>query len=177
MMVTPVPFVALAPGTVALCRSSRLLRPICPTRVPRVRAPYLVHLSRNPGSHVFDLERGAPRPGKTAPPWRAHITLVAGDVERVAPFRYPRRVSFPSDRLFGAPRKVAYSFGPRHWHGHAGTVYLAPPFLFGGQLGNHLVYRWRVGRIEYAVTLHAWAPLAQAIETLRALVESAPHPP
>jgi hypothetical protein len=108
---------------------------------------------------------------------RAHITLVAGDIERVAPFRYPRSVSFPSDRLFGAPRKVAYSFGPRRWHGHAGTVYLAPPFLFGGQLGNHLVYRWRVGRIEYAVTLHAWAPLAQAIETLRALVESAPHPP
>lgn len=55
-----------------------------------------------------------------------------------------------------------------------GILYLAPPFLFGGQLGNHLVYRWHVGRIEYAVTLHAWVRLAQAIETLRAVVESAP---
>ena len=177
MMVTPVPFVALAPGTVSLCRSSRLLRPICPGRAPRVRAPYLVHLSRDPKSHVFDLERGAPRPRRTAPPWRAHITLVAGDVEHVAPFTYPQRVSAPTTRLFHAQRRVAYSFGTRSWNGHGGTLYLAPPFLFGGQLGNHLVYRWRVGRIEYAVTLHAWAPLSQAIETLRAVVESAPRQP
>lgn len=142
-----------------------------------MRAPYLVHLSRDPYAHVFDLERGAPRPGKTGPPWRAHITLVAGDVDHVAPFAYPRRVSVPTARLFRAPRKVAYSFGTRRWNGHAGTLYLAPPFLFGGQLGNHLVYRWRVGRTEYAVTLHAWVPLARAIETLRAVVESAsPRP-
>lgn len=176
-MVTSVPFVALAPGPVALCRSSRLLRPICPARAPRVRAPYLVHLSRDSRAHVFDLERGAPRPGRTAPPWRAHITLVAGDVEHVAPFTYPRRVSVPTARLFRAQRKVAYSFGARRWSGHLGTLYLAPPFLFGGQLGNHLVYRWRVGRIEYAVTLHAWASLSQAIETLQAVVGSAPRSP
>jgi hypothetical protein len=177
MLATPVPFVALSPAAVALCRSSRLLLSICPTRVPRVRAPYLVHLSRDAESHVFDLERGAPRPGRTAPPWRAHITLVAGDVEHVAPFVYPRRISLPSDRLLRAPRKVAYSFGPRRWHGQTGTLYLAPPFLFGGQLGNHLVYRWRVGRIEYAVTLHAWLPIAQSIATLREVVDAAPRRP
>jgi hypothetical protein len=41
-------------------------------------------------------------------------------------------------------------------------------------LGNHLVFRWREGRREYVVSLHAWEPLTEAAATLKAIVASTP---
>jgi hypothetical protein len=42
-------------------------------------------------------------------------------------------------------------------------------------VGGHLEFCFRANRINYAITLHAWPPLAQAVATLEDLVGSALH--
>ncbi len=177
----PVALVRLAPAKLAHCRRSRLLRPACPTRVPRVRATFLSHLAREgrgPSTlHTFNLERGGEtpdQPERNRPPRMAHIVLVAGDVDRVAPFAYPDRPTRLRDGLMRRARTEALFLGRPGWHGRDGRLYLAPPFTHGGMLGNHLIFRWQTGATEYAVTLHAWEPLREAVATLRTVVASTP---
>jgi hypothetical protein len=176
-----VALVRLAPAKLTHCRRSRLLRPACPTRVPRVRASYLTHLARDLGGphplDVFNLERGGEhpqRPQRNRPPRMAHLLLIAGDVERAAAFDYPNDPTRLRDGLMLRPRTKAIDFGTVGWAGRRGRLYLAPPHLHGGMLGNHLVFRWQAGATEYAVTLHAWEPLREAAATLRAVVASTP---
>ena len=75
--------------------------------------------------------------------------------------------------LFG-PRASHVQLGTRLWNGTAGSLTLAPPHPLGGQQGNHLIYRWQRGEVEYALGLHAWEPFTEAIATLRETVESIP---
>jgi hypothetical protein len=51
-------------------------------------------------------------------------------------------------------------------------MFVAPSYLRGGQLGNHVVFRWKAGNTEYLVSLHAWKPLDTARATLAAIVRS-----
>lgn len=165
--------VPLAPAKLALCRRSPRLRAICPRVVPLVRAPYLSHLADGEPAAVFDLERGVPG---QPPPRSAHMTLVAGDVESADPFQHPRAAdatSSLSDSLLNKKRVKAISFGRAMWGGHDGVLFLAPPFLYGGQLGDHLVFEWTRDGRRFVFSLHAWKPLADTAATLRALVEAA----
>ena len=72
-------------------------------------------------------------------------------------------------------RKRAIAFGTVRWGGRNGRLYLAPPYLYGGMMGNHLIFRWREGGRSYALGLHAWEPLREAAATLRAIVGSLPR--
>jgi hypothetical protein len=127
--------------------------------------------------HVFDLERGGEdprRPGSARPPRVAHLTIVAGAVDRLTPFAQPldgEPVSLGSG-LMRRKRSQALFFGRHRWGGRTGALFLAPPFIYGGQLGNHLCYRWRERGIDYLVSLHGWEPLPDAAATLRAIVAS-----
>jgi hypothetical protein len=140
--------------------------------VPVVRAPYTSHLSDEERDALFDLERGVPG---DPPPRGAHLTFGAGDIERSGPFVHPR-LSDPSSALSDAAldpnRQEPVSFGRASWGGHEGVLFLAPPFLHGGQLGDHLVYAWSTGNARFAVSLHTWKPLADAAATLREIVEA-----
>jgi hypothetical protein len=121
---------------------------------------------------LFDLERGVPG---QAPPRAAHITVGAGQVERSDPFAHPGRsdpASAPSDSLLDEDRRTAISFGPVTWGGHDGVLFLAPPFLHGGQLGDHLVFEWGEANDRHVYSLHAWKPLADTAATLKAIVEA-----
>jgi hypothetical protein len=51
---------------------------------------------------------------------------------------------------------------------------LAPPFPVGGIDGDHLVFRWEDSELQYAISLHAWLPLAEVEATLKAIVVSSP---
>ena len=42
-------------------------------------------------------------------------------------------------------------------------------------MGNHLIFRWREHGRTYALGLHAWEPLSEAVATLRAIVDSLPR--
>lgn len=178
----PVELVPLAPKKLAHCRKSALLRAACPTLVPRVRAAYLAHLGiEHEGTPLslatFNLERGAEypqAPERNAPPRMAHLVVVGGHVERAAAgvFDDVRRVRL-RDGLVRRTRDHSVGFGAFEWSGRTGELLLAPSYPRGGMLGNHLVYRWREGRRDYAASLHAWEPLTQAAATLRAVVASA----
>jgi hypothetical protein len=174
------PLVAVPRSQLEQCEKSALLRSACPRLVPRTEAPYLSHLSRQPpGSgltlDVYDLERGGEdprRPGNARPPAFAHLTVLAGEVEQIAGFAQPLTgtpVSLKTG-LMRKERKQALFFGRVRWGGRMGSLFLAPPFIYGGQLGNHLCFRWRGQNTDYLISLHAWEPLSDAAATLRAIV-------
>lgn len=168
----PAPLVRLAEEKLAHCQQSPRLTPVCPVLVPRVRASYLSHLSEGDSDALFNLERGVPG---HAPPRGAHVTIGGGDTERSEPFEHPTRSdasSNPSDSLLDQKRQKPVSFGPVTWGGRDGVLFLAPPFLHGGQLGDHLVFEWGEGGDRFTYSLHAWEPLADTAATLKAMVEA-----
>jgi hypothetical protein len=165
--------VPLAPEKVSRCRRSARLRNICPVLVPRVRVPYLSHLSDRGPVALFDLERGLPG---HAPPRGAHITVGAGDVERIDPFEHPNATEDAAalaDHVLVDQRREAVSFGRVRWGAREGVLFLAPPFLYGAQLGDHLVFEWGEGDERFLYSLHAWKPLADTAATLKKMVEAA----
>ena len=169
--------VALPPTQLAKCVQSRLLRPACPRFVPRVTGGYRALFARDgklvPVLHVFDLERFAP---SLMPPEGAHIAVAAGAVQRLTPYADPtaRSPVVPVTHPVNAYRRKPVSLGPRTWNGRRGLLYLAPPYPWGGQLGDHLAFQWRDGPRLYVISLHTWWPLPQTAATLRAMVMALP---
>jgi hypothetical protein len=152
--VQPVRLVAIRRLDGRICRASRLLRPVCPRRVPATfyprRGVYLEPRGRAGERHDrFDLiglpTRKSPR----------HLALFAS--------RYGLDDVFRSE-----PRR---RLGRVVWGGRSGNLVLDPARR---TVGEHLVFRWRSRGIEYAFALAAWRPLREAIATLRAIVVSGP---
>lgn len=180
----PVPLVPLAEKKVVHCRESLLVRPACPTLVPRVGAAFLSHLYAAPAPpkwqfHSFGLERGGEWPGRperNRPPRMAHIDIVAGRVEGSAHgvFDYGDTVVALRNGLMRRDRMRSLYFGRVWWAGRAGDLLLAPAHPRGGVHGNHLIFRWGQGGVDFAVSLHAWEPLREAAATPRTIVESIP---
>jgi hypothetical protein len=165
--------VPLAPEKLSRCRRSAQLRNICPVLVPPVGGAYLSYLSDEGPFALFDLERGLPG---HAPPRGAHITIVAGDVERIDPFEHPtatEEAAVLADYVLVDERREAVSFGRVRWGAREGVLFLAPPFLHGGQLGDHLIFEWDEGDERFLYSLHAWKPLADTAATLKKMVEAA----
>ena len=181
--VRPAELVPLAPRRLEHCRRAVLLRPACPHLVPRVRAPYLGNLSTGllrPGSAsrlaVFNLERGGEdprRPERNRPPRMGHLVVAAGEVEALSAGAFASsRSARLRNGLLRLERSRPLELGPVRWAGRRGRLLLAPPYLRGGMLGNHLVFRWRQRGTDFVVSLHAWEPLREAVATLRAIVGS-----
>ena len=171
------PLVPLPSGQLARCQGSALLRPSCIREVPRVTGNYDASKAGDragPEFHVFDLEHFVP----SRPPKGAHITVAAGAVWRLTPYADPdrssRAVQLSENIRRASSRTSPVSFGHRRWNGRKGILYLAPPYLHGGQLGDHLVFQWGRGNHIRLVSLHAWAPLEETAATLRAMVETLP---
>jgi hypothetical protein len=155
-------------GAARRCRSSPLLRPVCPGLVPEapygdVPEVYVAQLIRSSGGapELFNLQWGAETPGRperNRPPRLAHVVLAAGSPEQTLRGIRVRAV-----------RNVT-------WSGRPGTLLRAAPYPGGGIHGNHLVFRWRAGKREYAASLHAWEPFSETVATLRAVIASMPRP-
>jgi hypothetical protein len=155
-------------GAARRCRAARLVRPACPRLVPE--APYderpEVYVAQlipaGPGApELFNLQWGAETPGRperNRPPRLSHVVLAAGA---------------PGEALQGIRLRP---LRPVAWSGRRGTLLRAAPYPRGGLHGNHLVFRWQEGNREYAVSLHIWAPPAETVATLRAVVASMPRP-
>jgi hypothetical protein len=78
-----------------------------------------------------------------------------------------------NDALLRPDRSRAVLLLRARWAGHKGEVVLAPPVPFGGEMGDHLIFRWKTKGVDYAFSLHSWAPLSEAVAMLKALVASA----
>jgi len=141
--------------------------------VPGVHAPYLSHLSEGGQVALFDLERGLPG---HVPPRGAHITVGAGEIERIDPFEHPTATAEAvalADNVLAEDRRKPVSFGRVRWGDREGVLFLAPPFLHGAQIGDHLVFEWRETNERFLYSLHAWRPLADTAATLKKMVEAA----
>jgi hypothetical protein len=180
---TSVPLQRLPAGALGKCESSLLLRPACPTRIPAApydpqSAIYDARLSRqfpSRDAHTFNLQWGCETPGRperNRPPRMVHLLLVAGAVEPVFPVGVHAE---PRDGLMHTKRRVGLDLGSVRWSGRSGRLILAPPVPFGGVEGNHVIFNWREGGIDYRLSLHAWEPFMESVATLRATVGSLPQ--
>jgi hypothetical protein len=165
----PTPDVALVPtpeNALAACRSSPLLRRACPQLVPEApydRRPEVYVVELRPGGRsapeTFNLQWGAEdpsRPERNRPPRLSHLVVVAGR---------------SGTTLRGVETRVLRR---TTWEGRRGRLLLAAPYPRGGLMGDHLIFRWRDGRREYAASLHAWEPFQETVNTLEAVVASMP---
>ena len=175
----PVEIMATPWGPLQKCRSSLLLRRICPRVLPRIPGWLTYPRYGNPVDTTFGIEYGGEYPGKpelNRPPALVHVEIAAGHAgTNVASEWRSNELVRPRNGLLRVARKDALSLGRVRWGGRAGEILLAPPFPTGGSLGNHLVFRWRERRVEYLVTLHAWEPFLETVRTLRTMVESIPR--
>ena len=174
-----IPVMPLAAEHSERCRESGFLRPVCVRVVPQITG-YASALYVEPGLDVFDLGRGAesPRhPERNRPPSMLHVVAAGGDVNRLTPFQDPigGRGAQLQDGLMSRDRTRPVSFGKVRWASRVGVLYLAPPFASGGMLGNHLVFAWTEIDRRYVVSLHAWEPLTESVDTLRKMVEQLPN--
>jgi hypothetical protein len=94
-----------------------------------------------------------------APPYFVHV-LVYGAVARSdLPFPLPKGPpQHLSDALLQSNHPGrAILVGDVRWGGHKGQLILAPSYPGGGEVGSHLVFSYRTGRIIHGISLHPWS--------------------
>jgi hypothetical protein len=147
------------------CRGGRA---VCVPKVERPRAPYVFLGTVRRSGGAF-----ACRVGNVAPGWyqvvlwyrSCGVNLILAPVWQQG----VKRAQLV-DGLMHVPRAQLLRLGVRRWAGQKGSLELAPPYLRGGMLGNHLIFRWHARRREHLMSLHAWEPLTEAVGVLRAIV-------
>lgn len=123
-------------------------------------------------------------PTRDAPPSFLHAVVEGGDLHNsFASFGFPRKgpATTPTDGLTRSRERTrlvrrvpqAVFLGRVTWGGINGVVALAPPYNAVSSIhGDHLIFRWRRGETEYALSIHAWEPFSESFATLRAMIES-----
>jgi hypothetical protein len=152
----PLGLVPTPPWALRACRASRLLRPICPRRVPAAR-----------------YRRGGLRLSPVGAAGRRFDFLVlAGTM----PPRGVRLVLLAS--RYGLGRSVGGVFAARRpsrstrWGRLHGDLFRDRSDTSVPR--GRVVFRWQARGVDYAVALHAWEPAREATATLRAVVASTP---
>jgi len=182
----PVVMVPLPDRLLTRCRSAFVLRPVCPRLIPKVSGGLtvsgpVVQRPKATGFTDFDLEHGAPNEKRTwlnRPPGVLHLTLVAGrrpgNLFGGMPYPGSKATATLRNGQSTRTRRKPLLYGTRRWGGHSGSLFLAPSYPYGGQIGGHLAFWWRKGHDGYVVSLHAWEPLTECSRVLRAIVASTP---
>ena len=167
-----------AGGAIATCADSRM-RGVTLTSSACASQTWILEVGA-PAGLPPDAPPGLPGkrlgPSRTRPPHYVHIIVYAarGSLAAKFPFSWPHGPAQAiSDGLLRPGRKAAIFLGRRDWAGHRGTLILAPPLIFGGENGDHLIFRWRHRDVDHTVSLHSWASLTEAVLTLKAEVRSA----
>jgi hypothetical protein len=177
--VEPIALVPMRPSALRRCRKFPELAELCPLQVPEGRygpgsGAYETFSDRpSPGVYgaTFNLGQGGEdprRPERNRPPALVHLIVTAAPP---FPTGLPKRVKLRDGLMEERRRKPLY-LGPATWGGHEGVLLLAPPYPLGGLQSNHLIFSWDLG--SKAVSLHAWEPLTEVPDVLRAVVESIP---
>jgi hypothetical protein len=157
-----------------VCRASRLLRPICASRVPAgvyPRSGLFVSPIGRPGERydVFELN------GRPPPPRRLVLLASRYGLGRQALADWTRlgRGVGLRPSLTTRQRSAPLLVSAVRWGDREGVLVLED--TDGGPLENHLVFRWRRAGIDCAAAIRAWEPLPQTTAALRAIVLSIPR--
>jgi hypothetical protein len=166
---------ATPPLAQRVCRASRLLRRICPARVPAGVYPrsglFLSPIGR-PGDRydVFELN------GRPAPSLRLVLLASRYGLGRQALAGWARleraRAVGLRPGLTTRRRSAPLLVSAVRWGERDGVLVLEDGD--GGPLENHLVFRWRGRGIDYAAAVRAWEPVPEAVAALRAIVLAIP---
>jgi hypothetical protein len=162
------------------CTRVAALRSACPTKMPQLtEQAHRAKAFRTGRSSVFYVEWSGPYPGITrrnAPPRFAHINVIASPVDHPLAFDWPAQMITEIEELANAQEKrdEPLLLGAYTWGGKSGEVALAPSFPAGGIEGDHLIFRWIETETAYSISLHAWKPLVESLNDLKAVVESVP---
>jgi hypothetical protein len=183
----PLPLAPTSAKALATCLKMPVIRAVCPARVPLVSGgPVLVEAgcldsagalvplgSRRCRSASWSVMGRSPIPAFTG-----HLVISASSEDPQCQYPDEQRGSVADDALLSPTRRKAVLFGHVDWYGRSGALVLAPPyFAGGGPVGDHLEFCFDAGGVYYAITIHAWAPLAQSVATLRGWVGSERHMP
>jgi len=112
----------------------------------------------------WDASRWVPLPSVSLlfpPPYHVHVEIAATITPGVTlglGSEWPAGSHAVTDSLLTPRRTRAVSLGWVRWFGHRGQLVLNPVYPYGGEWGGHLVFLFTIGRVRYAVTLHAWLP-------------------
>ena len=165
-----VPMTAAPDWLSMICRTRAILRVACPSRVPAtgVHSAYItvVPMPWDGRTKRPSLLVSADWLGRRPPPF-VHLELATGRfpvASRYAPRAPISRLKVPEDYNVTQPIPL----GERAWTANPGRL------VFGDCFGNHLCYRWRQDGRRYQIDLHAWGPVTQTVQVLRAIVRSTP---
>ena len=92
------------------------------------------------------------------PPYFVHVLVYGTTDVSALGFALPRGRPRPlTDALLQrTDRRRAVLIGRVTWAGHPGELILAPSFPGGGEMGSHLIFSYRTGRIYRGISLHPW---------------------
>jgi hypothetical protein len=162
---------------ISKCERIPELRAACPDRIPVTEEAAGNRARSFPsgeGSFLFFSEWSGPYPGITsrnAPPRFFHVNVHGGDLDKAFGFTWPTGVTTLPNPLPNK-RSDPLLLDTVTWFGKTGSLVLAPSFPRGGIDGDHLIFRWGQAGKEYAISIHAWSPLSETIEALKAVVGS-----
>jgi hypothetical protein len=160
------------------CRRFVELRRACPVEIPVVKSNEERAGSFRSGKEhfLFFSEWSGPYPGvtsKNSPPRFVHVNVHAGNLERAFAFEWPLEGGTLPDRI-PQRRRESVLLDDAIWFGNEGSLILAPSFPHGGIDGDHVMFRWEEGGRAYAISLHAWLPLPDAVASLKAVFATTP---
>jgi hypothetical protein len=92
------------------------------------------------------------------PPYFVHVLVYGATDASALGFALPRERPRPlTDALLQRTnRRRAVLIGHVRWARHSGELILAPSFPRGGEMGSHLIFSYREGRIYRGISLHPW---------------------
>jgi hypothetical protein len=92
------------------------------------------------------------------PPYFVHVLVYGTTNVSALGFALPRGEPRPlTDALLQRTnRRRAVLISRVRWAGHPGELILAPSFPGGGEMGSHLIFSYRTGRIYRGISLHPW---------------------
>jgi hypothetical protein len=92
------------------------------------------------------------------PPYFVHVLVYGTTDVSALGFALPRGRPRPlTDALLQRTnRRRAVLISRVVWAGRAGELILAPSFPAGGEMGSHLIFSYRTGRIYRGISLHPW---------------------
>jgi hypothetical protein len=92
------------------------------------------------------------------PPYFVHVLVYGATEASALSFALPRGRPRPlTDALLQRTNsRRAVLIEHVRWGGHSGELILAPSFPRGGEMGSHLIFSYRVGRIYHGISLHPW---------------------
>jgi hypothetical protein len=167
-----------------MCLAADFVDAACPRRVLRVNGTYMARTwsteagrQTGEGWETLDISFGSPYLGirrKNAPPKYAHLVIRSGDLTHASPVTYPDP-EVPAQEITNRParyRENVIPLGTHTWGGRTGVLILSPPDPSASSPGDHLVFRWSDGGIDYEISIHSWVPLDLARSMLESIVRS-----